>query len=38
MGDKVGKKNRDKQQKQEAIKHAKDLKEKKDNEPKGVQK
>jgi len=38
MGDKGGKKSRDKDQKQKAIKHEKDLKEKKDKEPKGAQK
>ena len=38
MGDKGGKKNRDKDQKQKAIKHTKDLKKKKDKEPKGIQK
>jgi hypothetical protein len=38
MGEKGGKKNRDKDQKQKAIKDAKHLKAKKDKEPKGVQK
>jgi hypothetical protein len=38
MGDKGGKKNRDKDQKQKAIKHAKDLKVKKDKEPKNTSK
>ncbi len=38
MGDKDGKKNRGRHQKQEAVKHAKDLKEKKDKEPKGAPK
>jgi hypothetical protein len=36
MGDKGGKKNRDKDQKQKAIKHAKDLQEKKGKEPKST--
>ncbi len=35
MGDKGGKKNKDKDLKQKAIKQAKDLKEKKDKQPKG---
>jgi hypothetical protein len=34
MGDKGGKKNKDKDLKQKAIKQAKDLKEKKDKQPK----
>jgi len=34
MGDKGGKKDKDKDQKQKAIKHAKDLKGKKDKQPK----
>jgi hypothetical protein len=38
MGDKSGKKNRDKDQKQKAIKHAQDIKEKKEKEPKRAQK
>ncbi len=38
MGDKGGKKNREKGQKQKASKHTKDLKEKKDKEPKSTQK
>jgi hypothetical protein len=33
MGDKGGKKDKDKDRKQTAIKHAKDLKEKKDKQP-----
>jgi hypothetical protein len=36
MGDKGGKKDKDKDRKQKAIKHAKDLKEKKDKQPKSA--
>jgi hypothetical protein len=38
MGDKGGKKDKDKDRKQKAIKQAQDLKEKKDKQPKGAPK
>jgi len=36
MGDKGGKKDKDKDRKQKEIKHARDLKEQKDKQPKGA--